>query len=181
MELSAKIVVEPFNEKYVIVYGNKQKLAAELASLDAEWYDDLGGWLIAKIHKHLLDNVVASQITFSLMEEVGKTCISSSARRQNKKTKYRRAQSDDEDSSPEVERRPRFRRAKKKSPPIVQTSFLLASESEDSSASSEESDFPEVDSPRNHEKEYTDFLRKQRKIKKNSNSKSKMKSLKQKR
>ena len=48
----------------------------------------------------------------------------------------------------------------------VPVATLLNDSSSDSEhESSDDSDFPEVSSPRDHEKEYKEFLRKQRKIK----------------
>ena len=174
MDEAASIVIEPFNDHYVLVYADRKIFGGEIEARGGKWNKTHKGWLLPqdqKTHVVTLGNIEKNNNIFE-------QTMSSFAKKSTQK-KFHRAISDDETSSPEspVEsrRRRKFNRSRnrknkkqeKKTPPIyvsVET-LLKDSSSESEHESSDDSDFPEVSSPRDHEKEYKEFLRKQRKIK----------------
>tara|TARA_Y100001936_G_scaffold123069_1_gene120278 strand:- start:176 stop:715 length:540 start_codon:yes stop_codon:yes gene_type:complete len=176
MDEAASIVIEPFNDHYVLVYADRKIFGGEIEARGGKWNKTHKGWLLPKDQKTqvvILGNIEKNNNIFE-------QTMSSFAKKSTQK-KFHRAISDDETSSPEspVEsrRRRKFNRSRnrkkktnkneKKTPPIyVPVSTLLNDSSSDSEhESSDDSDFPEVSSPRDHEKEYKAFLRKQRKLK----------------
>ena len=162
MESNDKIVSEPFSENCIIVYSkHKEKMDLELQKFEGTWYDKLNGWLVPKKYQDKIHLLINIQKTQNIFDEVSNTFV-----KRNKQKKYHRAISDDEDSSPEDFRRsPRIRK-KRPQRLHVPESVLLASESSESEESSDDSDFPDPKSPRNHEKEYDEFLRKQKLLRK---------------
>jgi len=174
MDEAASIVIEPFNDHYVLVYADRKIFGGEIEARGGKWNKTHKGWLLPqdqKTHIVTLGNIEKNNNIFE-------QTMSSFAKKSTQK-KFHRAISDDETSSPEspVEsrRRRKFNRSRnrknkkqeKKTPPIyvsVET-LLKDSSSESEHESSDDSDFPEVSSPRDHEKEYKEFLRKQRKLK----------------
>ncbi|MHA1973310.1 MAG: hypothetical protein ACTSW1_09965 [Candidatus Hodarchaeales archaeon] len=174
MDEAASIVIEPFNDHYVLVYADRKIFGGEIEARGGKWNKTHKGWLLPqdqKTHVVTLGNIEKNNNIFE-------QTMSSFAKKSTQK-KFHRAISDDETSSPEspVEsrRRRKFNRSRnrknkkqeKKTPPIyvsVET-LLKDSSSESEHESSDDSDFPEVSSPRDHEKEYKEFLRKQRKLK----------------
>ena len=177
MNEATDIVVEPFNDHYVIVYGNKKKFDDEMKSRSGTWYDKLNGWLISKKQKseiEVLANVIKNK---SILEYT-----SNNFAKKTSKQKFHRSVSDDESSSPEsftlkretrkFSRSPKKVKAKEKEKEkekersFIPIETLLDMSSSDSEhESSDDSDFPEASLPRDHEKEFKEFLRKQRKIK----------------
>ena len=174
MNEATDIVVEPFNDHYVIVYGNKKKFDDEMKSRGGTWYDKLNGWLISKKQKNeieVLANVIKNK---SILEYT-----SNNFAKKTSKQKFHRSVSDDESSSPEFFTSKRETRKFNRSPKKVKVkenekerSFIPIetlldnmSSSESEHESSDDSDFPEASLPRDHEKEFKEFLRKQRKIK----------------
>jgi len=174
MDEAASIVIEPFNDHYVLVYADRKIFGGEIEARGGKWNKTHKGWLLPqdqKTHVVTLGNIEKNNNIFE-------QTMSSFAKKSTQK-KFHRAISDDETSSPESpaesRRRRKFNRSRnrknkkqeKKTPPIyvsVET-LLKDSSSESEHESSDDSDFPEVSSPRDHEKEYKEFLRKQRKLK----------------
>ncbi len=174
MDEAASIVIEPFNDHYVLVYADRKIFGGEIEARGGKWNKTHKGWLLPqdqKTHVVTLGNIEKNNNIFE-------QTMSSFAKKSTQK-KFHRAISDDETSSPEspVEsrRRRKFNRSRnrknkkqeKKTPPIYVSieTLLKDSSSESEHESSDDSDFPEVSSPRDHEKEYKEFLRKQRKLK----------------
>ena len=176
MDEAASIVIEPFNDHYVLVYADRKIFGGEIEARGGKWNKKHDGWLLPKDQKTHIITLGNIEKNNNIFEQT----MSSFAKKSTQK-KFHRAISDDETSSPEspVEsrRRRKFNRSRnrkkktnkneKKTPPIyVPVSTLLNDSSSDSEhESSDDSDFPEVSSPRDHEKEYKAFLRKQRKLK----------------
>jgi hypothetical protein len=176
MDEAASIVIEPFNDHYVLVYADRKIFGGEIEARDGQWNKTHKGWLLPKDQKPHIVTLGNIEKNNNIFEQT----TGSFAKKSTQK-KFHRANSDDETSSPEspVEsrRRKKFNRSRnrkkkpekesKKTPPIyVPVATLLSDSSSDSEhESSDDSDFPEVSSPRDHEKEYKEFLRKQRKIK----------------
>ena len=176
MDEAASIVIEPFNDHYVLVYADRKIFGGEIEARGGKWNKTHKGWLLPQDQKTQVVTLGNIEKNNNIFEQT----MSSFAKKSTQK-KFHRAISDDETSSPEspVEsrRRRKFNRSRnrkkktnkneKKTPPIyVQVSTLLNDSSSDSEhESSDDSDFPEVSSPRDHEKEYKEFLRKQRKLK----------------
>ena len=175
MDKAASIVIEPFNDHYVLVYADRKIFGGEIEARGGQWNKTHKGWLLPKDQKTHIVTLGNIEKNNNIFEQT----IGSFAKKSTQK-KFHRANSDDETSSPEspVEsrRRKKFNRSRnrkkkaeesKKTPPIyVPVATLLNDSSSDSEhESSDDSDFPEVSSPRDHEKEYKEFLRKQRKIK----------------
>ena len=174
MDEAASIVIEPFNDHYVLVYADRKIFGGEIEARGGKWNKTHKGWLLPKDQKTHIVTLGNIEKNNNIFEQT----MSSFAKKSTQK-KFHRAISDDETSSPEspVEsrRRRKFNRSRnrknkkqeKKTPPIyvsVET-LLKDSSSESEHESSDDSDFPEVSSPRDHEKEYKEFLRKQRKLK----------------
>ena len=174
MDEAASIVIEPFNDHYVLVYADRKIFGGEIEARGGKWNKTHKGWLLPqdqKTHVVTLGNIEKNNNIFE------QTTINFAKKSTQKK--FHRAISDDETSSPEspVEsrRRRKFNRSRnrknkkqeKKTPPIYVSieTLLKDSSSESEHESSDDSDFPEVSSPRDHEKEYKEFLRKQRKLK----------------
>ena len=174
MDEAASIVIEPFNDHYVVVYADRKIFGGEIEARGGKWNKTHKGRLLPqdqKTHVVTLGNIEKNNNIFE-------QTMSSFAKKSTQK-KFHRAISDDETSSPEspVEsrRRRKFNRSRnrknkkqeKKTPPIYVSieTLLKDSSSESEHESSDDSDFPEVSSPRDHEKEYKEFLRKQRKLK----------------
>jgi len=178
MDEAASIVIEPFNDHYVLVYADPKLFGGEIEARGGQWDKAHKGWLLPKDQRSHIVTLGNIEKNNNIFEQT----MSSFAKKSTQK-KFHRAISDDETSSPEspVEsrRRKKFNRSRnrkkkthsipkeKKTPPIyVPVSTLLNDSSSDSDhESSDDSDFPEVSSPRDHEKEYKEFLRKQRKLK----------------
>jgi hypothetical protein len=176
MDEAASIVIEPFNDHYVLVYADRKIFGGEIEARGGQWNKTHKGWLLPKDQKTHIVTLGNIEKNNNIFEQT----TGSFAKKSTQK-KFHRANSDDETSSPEspVEsrRRKKFNRSRnrkkkaekesKKTPPIyVPVATLLNDSSSDSEhESSDDSDFPEVSSPRDHEKEYKEFLRKQRKIK----------------
>lgn len=176
MDEAASIVIEPFNDHYVLVYADRKIFGGEIEARGGKWNKTHKGWLLPQDQKTQVVTLGNIEKNNNIFEQT----MSSFAKKSTQK-KFHRAISDDETSSPEspVEsrRRRKFNRSRnrkkktnkneKKTPPIyVPVSTLLNDSSSDSEhESSDDSDFPEVSSPRDHEKEYKEFLRKQRKLK----------------
>lgn len=148
MSESQTVDIEPFNSQYIIVY--KPKHQKELVKYDGEWISKLNAWLIPKKEENKVRNlltVLHNKNIFYTSNETGD--------RKNKK--FHRDISDDESSSPDS---PIHRRL------TVSKKILYASSSEDDDVDSEDSDFPEFEEPVDHEKEYQNFLKKQKALKK---------------
>ncbi len=174
MDEAASIVIEPFNDHYVLVYADRKIFGGEIEARGGQWDKTHKGWLLPQDQKRYIVTLVNIEKNNNLFEQT----TNSFAKKSTQK-KFHRAISDDETSSPEspVEsrRRKKFNRSRnrkkkikvKKTPPIYipATTLLNDSSSDSENESSDDSDFPEVSSPRDHEREYKAFLRKQRKLK----------------
>ena len=174
MDEAASIVIEPFNDHYVLVYADRKIFGGEIEARGGKWNKTHKGWLLPQDQKKYIVTLGNIEKNNNIFEQT----TSSFAKKSTQK-KFHRAISDDETSSPEspVEsrRRKKFNRSRnrkkkikiKKTPPIYipATTLLNDSSSDSEHESSDDSDFPEVSSPRDHEKEYKEFLRKQRKLK----------------
>jgi len=149
MSQSQAIVIEPFNSKYFIVYKNKHQ--KELLKYNGEWISKLNAWLVPKENelsvKKMLTTLHNKNIFYNSQD---------TGNRKNKK--FHRDISDDESSSPESCQKV-----------VVSKKILYASSSDDEDNDSEDSDFPDFEEPIDHEKEYQNFLKKQKELSKKRN------------
>ena len=218
MEQESCITLEPFNEHYILVYGNRKAYSSQICGEDGEWFDKLDGWLVPVKNKSNIELIANIARNTQILLQSGKNCARKSADR-----KYHRAMSDDErgdsdDEGSESEeelvifnKSPPNKHSRKnkfsKSPvkatvvrvkhhsrgsatsnhsrgsrrkklkhtdsytsarpkPIVTLSekLLNSDSSSDSQEDSDDSDFPDSTDPRDHEKEYRAFLKKQARI-----------------
>ena len=235
MEQESCITLEPFNEHYILVYGNRKAYTSQICGEGGEWFDKLDGWLVPVKNKSNIELIANIARNTQILLQSGKNCARKSADR-----KYHRAMSDDErgdsddegseseeelvifNKSPPNKRSRRSNHSRKnkfsKSPVkativrvkhisngdrkkyvdkterdvsrnisrdsrrsklkhtdsyttkrpkkiVTLTEKLLNSDSSsDSQEDSDDSDFPDSTDPRDHEKEYRAFLKKQARI-----------------
>ena len=148
MSESQALLIESFNSNYLIVYKDKQQ--KELKKYEGEWIPKLNAWLIPKKYELKVKTMLTTLHNKHIFYNSAET-----GNRKNKK--FHRDISDDESSSPDSPLCKKLSISKK---------ILYASSSDDGDDDSEDSDFPEFEEPIDHEKEYQNFLKKQKELKK---------------
>ena len=125
MDEAASIVIEPFNDHYVLVYADRKIFGGEIEARGGKWNKTHKGWLLPQDQKTQVVTLGNIEKNNNIFEQT----MSSFAKKSTQK-KFHRAISDDETSSPEspVEsrRRRKFNRSRnrknkkqeKKTPPI---------------------------------------------------------------
>lgn len=176
MEAEQALSLEPFNEHYVIVYGNKEKYNPVIELFQGKWYQKFNGWLVPKNQERKVEKLCITLTNSEKLIEIGKN-----VKNRKDQTKYRRATSDDEDSSspsPEHQtprktprkvsrKKQNLKRSGNRKQPVslsIDANTLLMSESSDSEEEgSSDSDFPNSQSPRNYQEEFKRFLKNKKK------------------
>ena len=161
MEEGQPLVMEPFNDAYVIVYGNKEKLDPLLSVLKGKWQAKLKAWLVPKEYERKIEKMCSA-----LANNTKLTSMSKVVKKRKEQKRYRRAVSEEDESPSTPERRQITKPIQEILPQpnealSVDVQTLLMSESSDSEEEgSSDSDFPESKSPRNYEREYKQFSEK---------------------
>jgi len=91
MEQESCITLEPFNEHYILVYGNQKAYSSQICGEGGEWFDKLDGWLVPVKNKSNVELIANIARNTQILLQSGKNCARKSADR-----KYHRAMSDDE-------------------------------------------------------------------------------------
>jgi hypothetical protein len=91
MEQESCITLEPFNEHYILVYGNRKAYSSQICGEGGEWFDKLDGWLVPIKNKSNIELIANIARNTQILLQSGKNCARKSADR-----KYHRAMSDDE-------------------------------------------------------------------------------------
>jgi len=91
MEQESCITLEPFNEHYILVYGNRKAYSSQICGEGGEWFDKLDGWLVPVKNKSNIELIANIARNTQILLQSGKNCARKSADR-----KYHRAMSDDE-------------------------------------------------------------------------------------
>jgi hypothetical protein len=91
MEQESCITLEPFNEHYILVYGNQKAYSSQICGEGGEWFDKLDGWLVPVKNKSNIELIANIARNTQILLQSGKNCARKSADR-----KYHRAMSDDE-------------------------------------------------------------------------------------
>jgi hypothetical protein len=91
MEQESCITLEPFNEHYILVYGNRKAYSSQICAEGGEWFDKLDGWLVPVKNKSNIELIANIARNTQILLQSGKNCARKSADR-----KYHRAMSDDE-------------------------------------------------------------------------------------
>ena len=91
MEQESCITLEPFNEHYILVYGNRKAYSSQICDEGGEWFDKLDGWLVPVKNKSNIELIANIARNTQILLQSGKNCARKSADR-----KYHRAMSDDE-------------------------------------------------------------------------------------
>ncbi len=159
---------EPYNDKYVILYGNKERFDSLIAALKGKWYPKLGAWLVPKEQEKKVSVLVNALMNEEVLDKLRKR-----GKSRKDQQKYKRENSDDEKSSSEEEtqesssRSRRNSRSRKTRSAEIRKETLLETESSDSGeGSSSDSDFPAAESPRDLESEHQKYNSRKRRMKK---------------
>ena len=85
---------EPYNDKYVILYGNKERFDSLITALKGKWYPKLGAWLVPKEQEKKVSVLVNALMNEEVLDKLRKR-----GKSRKDQQKYKRENSDDEKSS----------------------------------------------------------------------------------